>query len=443
MLRRTFVKSLSALGIGSPLLPPLASRTPQTSASRTSAPDDEADVRAYWVETLTQIARPVLENLAAGTLRANMPVEMKPGSDRDRAPVTHLEAFGRTMAGIAPWLELGANEPADETEEGRLRAAYIDLSLEALSNAVDPASPDVMPFALPGDRQPLVDAAFLAHAILRAPQTLWENLDGPTRRNLADALKSSRATVPYYNNWLLFSAMVEAALLKMGEEADALRIGLALQKAREWYLGDGHFGDGPEFHWDYYNSFVIQPFLLDLLRVAAEEDLAAVHGGSEDWFADELARQITISQRYGEVQERLISPEGTFPPIGRSIVYRFGAFQLLSQLALMQSLPPSLSPGQVRSGLTAVIRRVMAAPDLFDEDGWLTLGLYGRQPDLAESYISTGSLYLCTTVFLPLGLPPGDPFWTSPPEAWTSKKVWRGDDLPADHALRSSQLERE
>ena len=431
MLRRAFVKSLSALGIGGPLVSPLASRPAQT-----SVPGGE-DVRAYWIETMTRIARPVLENLAAGTLRANMPVEMKPGSDHDRAPVTHLEAFGRTMAGIAPWLELGP----DDTEEGRLRATYIDLAQQAMANAVDPASPDVLPFALPDDRQPLVDAAFLAHAILRAPNTLWQNLNADVRRNLVDAFKASRATVPYYNNWMLFSAMVEAALLKMGEDADAMRIGLALQKVREWYVGDGHFSDGTAFHWDYYNSFVIQPFLLDILRVAVEEDAPTMTGGS-DGFADELARQIVISQRYGEIQERLISPEGTFPPIGRSITYRFGAFQLLAQLALQKTLPTSLSPAQVRSGLTAAIRRVMEADSLFDEDGWLRLGLYGSQPDLAETYISTGSLYLCTTVFLPLGLPADDPFWTSPEEAWTSKKIWGGDSLPADHALSERDIQR-
>jgi hypothetical protein len=149
-----------------------------------------------------------------------------------------------------------------------------------------------------------------------------------------------------------------------------------------------------------------------------------------------LARQLAISQRYGEVQERLICPDGTFPPIGRSITYRFGAFQLLAQLALMQDLPPSLNPAQVRSALTAVIRRVMEAPGVFDAQGWLRLGLYGAQPDLAEAYISTGSLYLNTTVFLPLGLAADDPFWTLPPADWTSKRIWAGESVPADSALK-------
>jgi hypothetical protein len=57
----------------------------------------------------------------------------------------------------------------------------------------------------------------------------------------------------------------------------------------------------------------------------------------------------------------MIVADGSYPPIGSSITYRFGVFQLLSQLALNQQLPESLKPAQVRTALTAVIKRVMAA----------------------------------------------------------------------------------
>lgn len=60
--------------------------------------------------------------------------------------------------------------------------------------------------------------------------------------------------------------------------------------------------------------------------------------------------------------------------------------------------------------------------------------MFGHQPNIGEYYIGTGSLYLCTVGLLPLGLPANDPFWTSPAQDWTSSKVWKGIDLPADHA---------
>ena len=76
--------------------------------------------RMYWVQTLTRIADPVLVNLSQGTLKKNMPFESL--SDEPlRRSVSYLEAVGRTVCGIAPWLELGP----DDTQEGKLRERYI------------------------------------------------------------------------------------------------------------------------------------------------------------------------------------------------------------------------------------------------------------------------------------------------------------------------------
>ncbi|MNI74749.1 hypothetical protein D3C73_1308530 [compost metagenome] len=131
----------------------------------------------------------------------------------------------------------------------------------------------------------------------------------------------------------------------------------------------------------------------------------------------------------------MIAPDGTYPFTGRSIVYRFGAFQLLAQAALQHFLEPALAPAQVRCALTAVISRTIEFPGTFDESGWLRPGVYGYQPELAESYINTGSLYLCSTVFLPLGLLPSDPFWSGENRKWTSQRIASGEDVMRDSAL--------
>lgn len=375
--------------------------------------------RAYWVQSLIKIAEPVLENLAKGELKRRMPVEAR---DPGRAQYTHLEALGRTLAGIAPWLACRGLQGEEEKQRARLAS----LAQEALDMATDPGSPDYLNFHQ--GMQPIVDAAFLAHAILRAPAVLWEALEARVQRNLVAALKATRVgRKPAFNNWLLFSAIIEAALARMGErDWDRMRVDYALRQHEQWYLGDGVYGDGPRFHWDYYNSFVIQPMLLDVLAAVGDED--------PEWrrLKEPVLRR---AQRYAAIQERLISPEGTYPVIGRSSAYRFGAFQLLAQIALMKSLPDGLSPAQVRCALTAVIQRTLSAPGTFDKDGWLTIGVCGHQPGLGEGYISTGSLYLCTTVFLPLGLPPEDPFWKDPNEPWTAQKIWSGGDAPIDRAL--------
>lgn len=372
--------------------------------------------RAYWVRILERLAEPILTNLAAGKLKEQMPVVC----GQQRELYAHLEAFARLLTGIAPWLAL----PVTNCSEGRLRKEYQKLVLASLDAATDPQSPDYMNFIEGG--QPLVDTAFLAHGILRAPQVLWEPLDARVKQNIISALKSTRRIRPVFSNWLLFSAMIETALHFMGEEFDPMRVDYAIRQHEQWYVGDGLYSDGPVYHWDYYNSFVIHPLLLDIIEYFAKV--------RSDWreFVEPVTKR---AQRYAVILERLISPEGTFPPIGRSLAYRFGAFHLLAQLALKHQLPEELTPAQVRCALTAVIKRTMEVPATFDDQGWLTVGLCGFQPSIGEFYISTGSLYLCAAGLLPLGLAATDPFWADPSQNWTAKKLWSGKDLKADQAL--------
>jgi hypothetical protein len=381
-----------------------------------------SDDRKVWVETMTRIAKPVLENLAAGTLKKNMPFESL--SDEPlRREVSYLEAVGRTICGIAPWLELGP----DDTDEGKLRARYIGLVVKGLKNGVNPQSPDRLMF----DRrhsQPLVDAAFLAEGILRAPTQIWGQLDQQTRDWLIKEWKVSRGIKPYECNWLLFASIIEAALLEFTGECDMERLMYGVNRFRnEWYKGDAWYGDGPDFHLDYYNSLVIHPMFTEVLQVLKKHRLDG---------ADFLSTQTERHGRLAAQLERMISPEGSYPVTGRSIVYRFGSFHALADAALLHILPVGISPAQVRCALTAVISRQLAQPRTFDSDGWLRIGYTGSQIRMSEDYINTGSLYLCSAAFLPLGLSPDDPFWASPYREWTSLKAWNDIDVGADHAIR-------
>lgn len=376
--------------------------------------------RDYWLSVLNRLAHPVLAALSKRNLKATMPVEAPHNNVADRSQYTHLEAFGRLLSGIAPWLELADTAGV----EADLQQQYRDLARRSLSAAIDPSSPDFMNFNK--GQQPVVDAAFLALAILRAPNELWNKLDANTKKNLIDALRSSRVIQPAFSNWLLFSATVEAFLCFAGEEWDRMRVDYAIRQHDEWYKGDGVYADGPQFHWDYYNSFVIHPMLLQLVATVSKQSRA--------WESFESAIR-SRAQRYAAIQERLIGPEGSYPAIGRSITYRFGAFHLLATMALCRQLPDGVKPEQVRAAMTAVIRRMIEAPGTFDKQGWLTVGFCGHQPSMGENYISTGSLYLCSVALLPLGLPRSDPFWSGPPQPWSSRKIWNGEDTAADHAL--------
>lgn len=380
----------------------------------TSASND----RAVWVDAMTKIADPVLTNLSRNTLKKNMPYE---SLSKTRSKFSHLEAVGRLICGMAPWLELGS----DNTQEGQLRAKYIDLAVKGLKNAVDPEAADYLIFGEPS--QPLVDAAFLAQGLLRAPEQLWKKLDDQTRKRMIIELKRSRVIKPGESNWLLFASMVEAALLEFTGECDLDRLTYGVFKFRDhWYKGDATYGDGADFHMDYYNSFVIHPMLTDVLLVMKKHGLAG---------SDFLNKQLKRQARYAEQLERFISPEGAFPVIGRSICYRFGAFHALSQAALIHILPKQVAPAQVRCALTAVIKRQLESLANFDENGWLRVGFTGEQLEISESYINTGSVYLCAVGLLALGLPTTDEFWSAPFTEWTNLRAWNGKKVKADHSL--------
>src|SRR3954467_11039727 len=96
--------------------------------------------RLYWLATMNKIAEPVLTALAGKRLRAEMPVE---SCGQDRAHFAYLEALGRLLTGIAPWLETPCQFPQEEERRQR----YADLARLAIDAATDPKSPDYCNFS--------------------------------------------------------------------------------------------------------------------------------------------------------------------------------------------------------------------------------------------------------------------------------------------------------
>ena len=385
---------------------------------KTSIPQTD---RQLWISYMDKIARPVIQNLAEDKLKKTMPIVLSPRIDNPvtRTKVAYLEAFARTLVGISPWLNLEGGS----SDEVSLRNQYRAWALKAIANAVNPDAKDYMQWT---GGQPLVDASFFAFALVRCPW-LWEHLDATVHGQIVEVLKLTRATIPGYTNWILFSGMIEAFFCKYNQEFDVVRIEYGVREfSQHWYTGDGMFSDGMQFHLDYYNSYVIQPYLNNILEAVSSKN------SSFNWFQPKLEQ---ISKRYANIQERSINTDGSFPVYGRSIAYRAGAFHHLADMALRKMLPSDIKPAQIRCALTAVIKKTLDGPNTFTDKGFLAIGLCGNQPDLADAYINSGSLYLCSTVFLPLGLPETDKFWSAPAEAWTAVKVWSGQDMPADHAL--------
>lgn len=380
--------------------------------------EDGAADRAYWSKLLYKMAAPVLLNLSRDELRKNMVVKKAPTFDNRSIEVTYLEAVGRTLAGVAPWLEL----PDDNTPEGKLRKTLKEAALKGLPHTVNPDSRDYLNFHK--EMQPIVDTAYYVQAFIRAPKALWEPLDALTKQRIVTEVKSLRNRKPFESNWVIFGSMAEAFLLSIGEEYDKQRLMHGVERLKSWYVGDGWYSDGPNFAFDYYNAYVMHPFMVDTLKILTDHGLV-----DEKDFLQANKRMI----RYAEQQEKMISPEGTYPPIGRSIPYRTGAFQALAMVSWQQNLPKHIDPAQVRCALTKVCYNMFTKINSFDKQGWLELGFCGLQPEVADYYTSTGSLYMATLSFLPLGLPADNPFWTNAPADWTAKAAWSGKSFYKDY----------
>ncbi|MFZ4262800.1 DUF2264 domain-containing protein [Sphingobacterium sp. HJSM2_6] len=382
--------------------------------------NEHSNDRAYWVSIIHKMAAPILENISQETFQKNMPMVVSESFDGRNPKVGYLEAFGRLLAGIAPWLAL----PNDGSEEGKIRDKLLKQALLGIQHGVNPNSPDYFAWR-DQSKQTLVDAAHLALAFLRAPKTLWDPLPARTKQQVIAEFKHIRWIVPNESNWLLFAAMTETFLFHVGVEPERIKIDHAIEKFdKDWYVGDGWYSDGDRFSFDHYNGFVIHCMLVETLKHNTPVS---------EKYEEQYQRAYRRMQRYAVHLERMISPDGYYPVIGRSSTYRNGGFQPLAAVALDNKLPESLSPAQVRCAMTAMLKNIYNH-ELYDQHGWLVLGLTSaNQGNIADSYTNSGSLYEASLSFIALGLPETDPFWSSKPEQWTSQKAFSGQKFPRDY----------
>lgn len=386
---------------------------------KTASKKEALTDREFWLEQMDKMVKPVIYNLAKDSLRIAMPqvTSIHIDNKEHRIKVQYVEVLGRVLSGIAPWLQLEDGN----AKEVALRKQYRAWVIQGLKNSLDSNAKDFMNYDIGG--QQLVDASYVALAFIRAPW-LWENLDKKNQDLMMKSIITTRKFKPVFSNWLLFSAMNEAFLARFGYSWDPMRVDYALQQMEQWYVGDGMYKDGSTYAFDYYNSYVIHPYLATISNIIGSK--------VKDYnvMFDKIKKR---NERYAIIQERLINTDGTYPATGRSIVYRGGAFHHLADMAFRQALPKQLSPEQVRCALTAVIKKTLESPTTY-KNGWLTIGLYGAQPNMGDFYNNQGSPYICTNIFLPLGLPSSDPFWSNPAAKWSAQKIWSGEDFPNDHS---------
>jgi len=373
MERRNFIQSL-----------PVLSAALQTDGFGAVKSNSGFENQTNWLHTIIQ---PILNAWSEGKLVETMDRAEFPRKDRLRFAA--LEAIARTF------YPLCLTDPKGSFLTEKLGSTF--------ENSLKQGHPDS--FNWDRGEQPLVDSAILAAGFLQNPSLFEKRCSTLIQQGLIEGWRKSLSIKPYDNNWLLFAAVVEAALQKWDKPFKPEAIPFAYKKFEDWYLGDGLYGDGPRFHMDYYNSIIIHPFLL-ILDEAGHDPAGA-------------EKRMKRSIRYSTILLKMISENGSFPSLGRSICYRSGLFHHLAFMARKQYFDSSQDQQQIKIALDRVIRHSfqinesnqIGSGTVDSKTGILRPGLVGFQPQLAENYIGTPSLYLATWALLPLGLGKDHPYW--------------------------------
>jgi hypothetical protein len=170
-----------------------------------------------------------------------------------------------------------------------------------------------------GTPQPIVEAANLAFALAISREQVWDRLDDELRAQTAEWLTHHAVKHGSDNNWLLFTAVIEAFLASVGFAVpEAERHAQAdVDLFETWYLGDGWYNDGPITpatghgnRVDHYNSWVIQPFLWQWFSLSEQQP---------------EERRERFLRRLGEFADSyslLFAADGSPLHQGRSLTYR-------------------------------------------------------------------------------------------------------------------------
>lgn len=361
--------------------------------------------KQIWNDILMKLVEPVLLGFANQNIKELFKSEFSPFLDlyypKVHENIVYIELFCRTVLGVSPILE--KNE------------YLFDLTLKSFDNCF---SGYINWYC--GD-QLLVEVANLSLAFLRCP-VLWSRLKN--KKSILSVIKNTSTQFkPHPNNWILFKCITDLFLYKNNEIKDIKHVKQYLINfEKDFYIGDGWYKDGSVFHMDYYNSYVIHPFLAEIYKELSDHKM--------------LETINTRLRRQSEFLERLISPDGTFPLFGRSMVYRTAVFHALVYSCCNNILPDSLTYSQVRCSLTEVIKKMFMNENNFDEAGFLQIGFMSHQKELADSYSNKGSLYFALLVFMPLGLSDEHKFWSGEDKEWTQVKAWSGSKIIKDNSIK-------
>ncbi|GLZ77779.1 hypothetical protein Afil01_25860 [Actinorhabdospora filicis] len=329
-----------------------------------------------------------------------------------------LEGFARSFLIAAPRIA-GGGDPHGFAEKyaSGLVAGTERGGSEGWLWAVDCVEP------LTGKTQPIVEAAGIAYALHISRAQIWDRLKPAERDQIADWLSHHARRIAWANNWLLFTAVIEAFLASAGYDTSAYDGRANVRRVESWYTGQGWYTDGSRRNFDYYNAWVIHPLLW------AIHDMLPARDPDAAWLWENRLG------RYLESYGHLFGGNGSPLIQGRSIIYRTATLAPIWLGQLTGRTP--LSPGASRRLASGTLKHFVDHG--VGVDGPLSLGWHADQYlDVTQPYSGPGSPYWAGIGFHGLALPADHPVWTAVEEPQPAETGDHVVDLDATGWLISS-----
>ena len=331
--------------------------------------------------------------------RSGSPARVLYPDDRRGLPdsVDAIESFARIASAWGAWLRNSGN-PATLTYGDR-EINLETLLRDALLDGTNPSNR----YTYWGDighlEQRIVESADIAVAIWMSRERVFYKMTTAEQEQIVAWLAQVDGKGTYSDNWILFTAMVQAIRHHLGFPSPLDDLDYRLMQIDEFYRGDGWYVDGPSNEFELYNAWMFGWHYL--LWAWIDGERRPEH------------RQRVLERGRSFIQGFLhfFGANGSYPAWGRSIVYRFAAVAPFAVGHFLEIAPDD--PGLLRRVSSGCIRYFYDR-GLFDPDHhFVRQGYHGDFPEAGEAYISPGSPYWCCHGLFALTFDHDDPFWTA------------------------------
>ncbi len=351
--------------------------------------------RAHWEYILARMTY----GYARIAEQSGSPARVLFPDDRRGMPdsVDAIESFARIAAVWGAWLRNPANPAILKFQDYQINLEA--LLHRALLDGTDSSNPATYWGQIDHMDQRIVESADIAVALWMSRERVFSKMTAAEQIQIISWLAQVDGKGTYTDNWILFTAMVQAIRYHLGFPCPEAELDFRLLQIAEFYRGDGWYVDGPDAEFELYNAWMFGWHYLLWAWIDGERR------------PDHSRLVLERGRSFIDGFLHFFGANGSYPAWGRSVVYRFAALAPFAVGHFLDIAPQN--PGLLRRVSSGCIRYFFER-GMFDGEGhFLRQGYHGNFPPAGEAYISPGSPYWCSHGLFALTFDRDDPFWTA------------------------------